>query len=267
MIYWLEDFKPLHNKGIIKNNYLDNAIKNNFIGLGLSYDNPNDLENIINLMNQDNDAIVFGNGSIAFTKFLIDYEHKMFDCMKSLSKNYHNLNWMDLESLKEHFLSNKTIITLKEFKENYNGRYFIKSLDHKKFTGFVYNTNDDFITVYWKKFKKYPVLDNNMKIIVSDVKKIQEEYRFIVLDGKVLTYSQYAGINKEITNKQYDSIENIAFKAKEYDRIFSLDITIVNDIPYIVEINPFWSSGVYNDIDTYIITSKIYDIALNYRRN
>lgn len=65
------------------------------------------IENILNILKSDKQAVVLGNGSVAFTTFLINYNHKMFDTMRLLSKNFNNNNWLFNEKLNHILFRNK----------------------------------------------------------------------------------------------------------------------------------------------------------------
>lgn len=92
-------------------------------------------------------------------------------------------------------------------------------------------------------------------ILVSSVKDVVDEYRFFVIDGKVITGSQYK-VNKQLKYQSLiifdkDHVDAAAYAAEQAtifkpDDVFTLDICKTADGKYsIVEYNCFNCSGLY----------------------
>lgn len=95
-------------------------------------------------------------------------------------------------------------------------------------------------------------LEHNVRIFAaSDKEYIQKEIRCWVVDGKVVTASQYK-LGNLVTTKNYDhEIEAINFAQKMVDiyqpsRAFVLDICLHQDTYKVVEINCINSAGFYD---------------------
>jgi len=103
----------------------------------------------------------------------------------------------------------------------------------------VLDLNDDY----------YKTITKDTMIMVAGVKPIQSEYRFFVVDGKVITGSQYKQGNRVIYSECID--ENIIkFTQKmvniwQPDIAFVLDIAMVKEGLKIIEINCMNGSGFY----------------------
>lgn len=102
-------------------------------------------------------------------------------------------------------------------------------------------------------------------VLVSKPKDIVEEYRFVIVDGKVITGSMYkngpVGLYNECTNS--DIIE---FAQKITDiwvpsRAFALDIAVLNGEYYVIEMGCVNSAGLY-ECDIQKIVMAIEDMKL-----
>jgi hypothetical protein len=142
-----------------------------------------------------------------------------------------------------------------EFKDvtNYWPTFFIRPcLDSKVFTGCVYNW-DTFYT--WQR--DILALNDELCPVKSDtlvsycsVKEILREYRFFVVDGRIVTGSQYKLGDRVFYSADIDS-DVISYAEKmiaiwQPARAFVIDIALVRGGEFkIVEINNINSAGFY----------------------
>ena len=87
-------------------------------------------------------------------------------------------------------------------------------------------------------------------IVISEAKEIHSEYRFFVVDGKVITGSRYKLGNRVLYSNQVDQ-EVYDYAQKMVDvwapnKAFALDICRANDRFYVLEINAINSAGFYH---------------------
>ncbi len=140
--------------------------------------------------------------------------------------------------------------------------FFIRPCkDSKTFTGYVAekSTFND-----WREsvlnIEGYSTLTNETEVIVSSPKKILREYRFFVVDKKIVTQSLYKIGNTPHSDANVD--EDIIQYAQQMidiwvpDRAFVIDIAMTDEGNKIVEINCFNSSGFYA-CDAYKIVEAI----------
>lgn len=87
-------------------------------------------------------------------------------------------------------------------------------------------------------------------IVISEEKKIQSEYRFFVVDGEVITGSQYKLGDRVIySNKVDKEVYHYAQRMVNIwvpNRAFAIDICRANDRFYVLEINSINSAGFYH---------------------
>lgn len=125
---------------------------------------------------------------------------------------------------------------------------FVRPLmDTKSFNGGVYNKN---------------MLTVDVECVVALIQKIQKEFRFFVIGGKIIGKSQYK-MNGELFPSSMVDSDAIAF-AEEMIKLFDfpgyvIDIASTNGKCSVVELNCFNASGFY-EIDLW----KFVDGVLNY---
>jgi hypothetical protein len=131
--------------------------------------------------------------------------------------------------------------------------------DTKTFTGKVFHE------VEWKDFVYYnqnnghtTLLNNNTPIQVSTVKNIQKEIRFWVVDGKIITGSQYRIGNQTIYSDVYeDSATEFAQSMVDIFQLadaFVIDVCLTREGWKIVECGCINCAGFYKaDLQKVII--------------
>lgn len=123
---------------------------------------------------------------------------------------------------------------------------FIKPLKIKQFTGFVIEPEDE---LWWKE--EYPDISLNSEIILSKVQNIQQEWRFFIIDRKVVAGSQYRHNNmfriyEKVEEKVWDVAQNWCDDGLPNKEIV-MDICRLDAGEYkVIEYNSIASSGMYN---------------------
>ena len=141
-------------------------------------------------------------------------------------------------------------------KSNIQSAFIRPSHDTKSFVAKLYNIEE--MTDWCQTLSKinpdeYSQVYLSTQAMVCSEKTIEREYRFFIVDGKVITGSLYKRNGKykteECTEKYlYDYVNNAINIATIADA-FVLDVAISEGNPYILEINNINSSGLY-DIDS-----------------
>lgn len=138
-----------------------------------------------------------------------------------------------------------------------NNDFFHKELffarpteDTKVFTGRVFDMGQ------WEEFRENQLtnghstlLNENTKIQISSVKKIQNEIRFWIVKGQIATASQYQlggryCLNSVVDQSAYDFVNKMT-KLFELNETFTMDVCLVNDKYKIVECGCTNSAGFY----------------------
>lgn len=132
--------------------------------------------------------------------------------------------------------------------------------DDKAFTGqvFYWDEFEEWRTKIWTVYQDYDsgaltTMGPDTWVVVAPAKKIEEEYRFIVVGGKAITASQYGkGMYRNIDNAEPELWE---FVVKCVDpmsihhwlpsEVFALDIAIHDGKPYVLEMGNMNSAGLY----------------------
>ncbi len=122
--------------------------------------------------------------------------------------------------------------------------------DTKVFTGKVFDMEQ------WREFRNYSltnghstVLDKDNEIQISTIKKIQQEIRFWIVKGEIVTASQYRLGNRLLFN---DIVDSSAYdycremiKIYELNDAFVMDLCLCNDEYKIVECGCINCAGFY----------------------
>jgi hypothetical protein len=132
--------------------------------------------------------------------------------------------------------------------------FFIRPItDRKQFGGLVMNW--EHFTTWQKKVielngeSSHTTLKGDDLIITAPVTKIYTEYRFFVVNGEVITGSQYKVGTRVVYTNQFD--ERVTDFAKKMvniwqpNKAFALDIAEIEDGLRVLEINSLNSAGFY----------------------
>ena len=144
--------------------------------------------------------------------------------------------------------SNAIISTLVHAKPQWE-RFFIRPVyDLKTFSGNIMEKND-LITLQQKIIKSTTYIDGNQKIVIAPLQTINAEYRFWVVDGKIVTSSLYKSRQQPLLSDQVAShISGYAQKQVDIwqpNRAFVMDIADTPNGLKIIEINAINSSALY----------------------
>jgi len=156
---------------------------------------------------------------------------------------------------KENFVNSDIFITeTDKIKWNKNDKLFIRPVnDVKTFNGGVY-TQESF----------------NYKGLVSiaKVKEISQEYRFFVVDKKIISGSSYKMNGKFFESEIIDNQAELFAKkmiSLTNEKNFAIDIAKINDEYKIVELNCLNSAGFYkNDLFKFVIAIDEYYMKQRY---
>lgn len=143
-------------------------------------------------------------------------------------------------------------------------RVFIKpNAGFKEFTGKVIawdNFNEE-----TNSMKQIEIVDPESLIIVAPVKDIKAEFRYVIVNGKVITGSEYRWDNTlDVRVDTLPECDDMAWKVAKHewqpDYAYVCDIAMTESGPKIIELNAFSSSGLYA-CDTNKIVKAISDMA------
>ncbi len=111
--------------------------------------------------------------------------------------------------------------------------------------------------------------DKELPIIVTPLKEIREEWRFVIVDSVVITGSSYEADGRaenisSVPQDVWDFAQKVAANAKAPEDVYVLDICEADGDHRVLEINPFSGADLYNcdrekivsAIDAYITGCK-----------
>lgn len=166
-----------------------------------------------------------------------------------LNENFHYDNWKT--SYGEHLLNYESVVdTFRNIAIPWDSFFIRPCEDTKAFNGSVF-TKEEF--EIWRKDilateGVCPFADED--VVVSPLQAIYGEYRFFVVDGTIVTYSQYKLGNVVIASPHVDQYI-IDFAQAMVDswqpaRAFVIDIANTPNGCKVIEINNFNSAGFYD---------------------
>jgi len=203
-----------------------------------------------NYFNKTLNTVVYG--SIQFCNKIKRTEH--FDYVNGLFFNDNVKKYHLYASHLAEFLLNDDYIILpyaevKRRKLSSGQSFFIKpNSGLKEFTGKVINSdNFDFEINSMNQIER--VFPEEL-CVISSVKKIDAEFRYVIVDGEVITGSEYRWDNS--MDVRIDTLpicdelaEKIARHPWQADDIYVADIAYTNGEAKLIELNAFSSSGMY----------------------
>lgn len=109
---------------------------------------------------------------------------------------------------------------------------------YKEFTGTVCDSQVK---------KEVSLLDPSTMLLVSTTKRVDAEWRFVVFDNNILTYSQY-GSSIHHTDDGACEFAKDTLKLSDYSPapLWTLDVVLSDGKYYIMEVNSLLSAGWYN---------------------
>jgi len=145
-----------------------------------------------------------------------------------------------------------------------NGEVFIRpNSGFKEFSGRVIKEN--MFDMKYFDFGFY-FNDPSLIVVVSSAKRIEKEWRFVVCDRKAITGSQYkANLEVDIApgypSEAFALADKIAKENWQPDGMYTVDICESDGNFYLLEINSFSCSGLY-DCDLDIIAEEASKLAI-----
>ena len=186
------------------------------------------------------EGLVMVCGAIAMSKIAA---RKGWHPGSFLNENFHFDKWR--EHYGDHLLNNDAIVSQLKDVKFWWPKFFLRPCeDTKSFTGRLF-TWEDFES--WRtKFQG----KDDFHVSMSSPKDIFREYRFFVVDGELITWSQYK-LGNTVTWHLSDVDDDIKEFAKnmvklwEPARAFVIDIALTREGCKIVELNNINSAGFY----------------------
>lgn len=118
----------------------------------------------------------------------------------------------------------------------------------KRFPATILHTGN--MSDYLSFYKDMEHIDNNNLIMLSSVKCVESEHRFVIVDKKIVSHSTYMqdskiSIFREVPQKAIDFVNENIDKINIVDAAYVLDIAISNGKPKVLEINSFSCADLY----------------------
>jgi hypothetical protein len=182
-----------------------------------------------------------------------------------LNDNFDYTKWVLKYS--SNVLNNEAVIDTFESIKPLWSEFFIRPCeDSKDFNGSIFNKEE---FEKWRSdwlIREDSCPFKNNKVMASPIKKIYSEYRFFIVDGKVVTYSQYKMNDKVVLNSSVDDyVVNFAqdmVDTWQPARAFVIDVALTPDGLKVIEINNINSAGFYAcDVSKFI--NAIEDMSFN----
>ena len=121
---------------------------------------------------------------------------------------------------------------------------FVKPLeDLKKFSGVVVNPKQTIKEAHIEKYGKWIEPNDDCKIIITGIKKVIDEYRVVVVNGKAITMSTYD--SQPIIKLSVMEFVNEATQVWNPAAVYVVDIAKTPNGNKIVEYNQFSTSEMY----------------------
>lgn len=173
-----------------------------------------------------------------------------------LNDNFHYDHWKN--HFGHHLLNEEAVVDTFEKIQIPWDKFFIRPCeDTKDFNGTV-TTIKDFL--HWRDEEIASIGGcsfSNSQVVASPLKTIYAEYRFFIVDKKVVTYSQYKRgnnifLSSEVNSEVIDFAQNMT-NLWQPARAFVIDIADTSEGYKVIEINNFNSAGFYDCDVTKII--------------
>lgn len=189
-----------------------------------------DLEKYTNLLDSDTTLAV---GSVEYLQKALKMANKQIPCFVSYPK-----------SLQKFLHRNIQLMSKEEFIRQDFKHVFIKPYKTKLFTGFCYKKNKEYTDEQDKKeHSAFELLESNTMIWVSELIKIEQEWRCYIKDEKLLGYARY----DEQDSEDFIDLSVIGDMIKEAKIMhpYTIDIGVYNSKTILIEVNDAWAIGLY----------------------
>jgi len=191
------------------------------------------------------DVIVMGSTTLADVALARDWTPGVFT-----NEHFDYRSYMDHYGM--HMLNHDAIIC--EFgnvKSPWPQFFFRPTADSKSFPGMVVEADN--IDEWADKVRaieqeNYTTIDSKTPVVVAPLKKILREYRFFIVDGKVVTgawYKQGDHLIKETNTTDADDFAQRMVDVWSPAEAFVLDIALTSTGFRVLEVNCFNCSGYY----------------------
>lgn len=186
-------------------------------------------------------------GSYNFALYLKENGFLTGHNLDNLSFEIQANKWGIENFVNSHYSIVKNISDLSFFK----GKMFLRPLkDSKSFNAGVYSYED------------LNGINNKEELIISNVRNISGEYRFIIINGKIADHcsykiNSYTNIKEKAPEEFKKFVEKLILKWIPTEN-FVLDIADINGLPYIIEVNNIHCSRFYNCSPYKIIDAALY---------
>jgi len=142
----------------------------------------------------------------------------------------------------------------------------------KSFTGQCLE-QESFDLEFDKLTKSYGALDMNTLVLISPAQEIEEEYRFVVIDGKVISGAMYMDKDSRGRWEPYwdkPCEDNLAISFAEQmstiyqpDKAYTIDVCKLNNGEYkLIELNSFFCASWYGN-DLTKIVKAVNELCIN----
>lgn len=214
----------------------------NKLGINIDRVNIEDLNNYIydnkNIISNLNDYLFVGS---------VEYMHKVF----SLLKIKQPINISYPTELQKYLKRNIRISSIHYFFESVlknKKELFIKPVNTKQFTGFVYNplkkiSECDYFTQ--ENMGEFFKLNPKEEIYLSDIISFEQEWRYYIQDNKIIGCARYDEFDSEDI---YPSSNLILSMINDYknNKPYTIDVGLHNNEYILVECNDAYAIGLYN---------------------
>lgn len=234
-MFWL-----IQNNFYSKNNF--EILISNLEKLNLEYETI-DIANNINISKYPQNTIICGGNFLSNIAIKNNWKFGSF-----LNDNFSYLKWRDI--YKDNLLNYPAIVDKLDYINPTWDNFFMRPLeDTKYFNGGVISKKE------FKIFKdnvynniKSDIIKNSL-VVISKVKDIYSEYRFFIINNKIITYSQYKSggqvyLSEFVPNEAINFVSNI-INIWQPAKAFVVDIAYTDEGYKIVEFNNFNASGFY----------------------
>lgn len=161
------------------------------------------------------------------------------------------MNLPDDKKLNSDFISMKLSEVWDKFlvSKEFGFEFFIKpNTDTKEFAGTVMEREEFQLWLYDMNSIGY-LENNDFEVVICEPKHVSQEYRFVVVDGKISSGSLYKNFGRAYMDKKIDPeaelFVNQLCKINNPADVYVIDVGMTHDGYKVIEYNTFNSAGLY----------------------